>query len=80
MINERVYKGGMSTSNIGGRKNKSSCDHLFVAHEIINSVINWEGEDTDFLIYDNRKAFDKLDLEGSSMEIVDTLPMYEKDD
>ena len=46
---------GMSTSNIGGRKNKSSCDHLFVAHEIINSVINWEGEDTDFFIYDNRR-------------------------
>ena len=49
---------GMSESNIGGRKGRTSRDHLFIANGIINSVINGEEESVDFLVYNIKKAFD----------------------
>ena len=52
----------MSCSNIGGRKNRNTRDHLFVMNGIMNEIINSkETEDIDLEIYDVAKCFDKLE-------------------
>ena len=53
----------MSCSNIGGRKNRNICDHLFIINGIMNDVINSkEAKDIDLEIYDVAKCFDKLEF------------------
>ena len=70
----------MSESNIGGRRNRTSSDHLFVAHGIINSVINGDEDCVDFLVYDVKKAFDKLNLQDTMNDLYDTIAQEERDD
>ena len=70
----------MSESNIGGRKGRTSRDHPFVANGIINSVINGEEECIDFLVYDVKKAFDKLNLQESMNDLYDTITPDKRDD
>ena len=54
IYNDRYYdiEMGMSDSNIGGRKNRSIKDHLFIIYGVINSVINGNDEPIDIQIYD----------------------------
>ena len=50
----------MSSSNIGGRKNRNIRDHLFVINGILNDVTKSKEVDVDLQIYDVQKCFHKL--------------------
>jgi hypothetical protein len=70
----------MSNSNVGGRKHRNICDHLFIVHGVINSVLNGEGNPIDIQIYDVEKCFDALWLEDCMLDMFDTLPKEDRDD
>ena len=72
--------GGMSDSNIGGRKKMNIKNHLFIIYGIMNSVIRGEDEPVDLQIYDIEKAFDALWLEDTMNDMVDSIPLSSQDD
>ena len=70
----------MSVSNIGARSQRNIRDHLFVVYAVINSVIHGDAKPIDIQIYDVEKCFDKLWLEDTMLDLVDTLPDCDRDD
>ena len=50
----------MSSSNIGGRKNRNIRDHLFVINAILQDAAKDKTETIDIGIYDVMKCFDKM--------------------
>ena len=50
----------MSPSNIGGRKNRNICDHIFVINSILHDFKQNKKENLDIEIYDVKKCFDKM--------------------
>ena len=50
----------MSSSNIGGRKNRNIRDHLFVINAILQDIKQNKKECIDIGIYDVMKCFDKM--------------------
>ena len=64
----------MSDSNIGARKKKNIRNHLFIVHEVINSVLQGNGGCVSLQIYDLVKAFDALWVEDCMNDLWDTLP------
>ena len=82
LIYEDKYKSldeNVSNSNVGARKQRNICDHLFVVHGVINSVLNGEGESIDIQIYDVEKCFDALWLEDCMLDMFNTLPPEARD-
>ena len=63
----------MSDSNIGARKAKNIRNHLFVVYAIMNDVLLNKKESVTIQIFDLVKAFDKLWLEESMNDLVDSL-------
>ena len=59
---------------------RNICDHLFVVHGVINSVLNGEGKSIDIQIYDIEKCFDALCLEDCMLDMFNTLPPEARDD
>ena len=58
----------MSSSNIGGRKNRNIRDHLFVVHAIMNDIKhNKHSKDIDIQIFDVTKCFDKLEFTNTAI-------------
>jgi hypothetical protein len=87
MIDKLVYlekypllDANMSDSNVGARKKRSIKNHLFMIHEIINSVVNGSGGCVDLQIYDLVKAFDALWVTDCMNDLWDTLPATARDD
>ena len=74
---DRIDK-SMTDSNIGGRKGRMAMDHLFVVYGIINNVVNENEEEIDIEIYDLEKAFDKLYLKDCLNELVEEIPIKNK--
>ena len=77
LIFEEIYEdldANMGISNIGGRKNHQSKDHLFVLYGIISDVVSQKNEFLDIKIYDIEKAFDKIWLQDSFLDLIETLP------
>ena len=64
----------MSDSNIGGRKKRMAKDHLFIIYGVINDVVNGDAEEVDIQVWDIEKAFDKLSLRESVLDVVDNIP------
>ena len=58
----------MSCSNIGGRKNRNICDHLFVINGIINDAVQ-NNENIDIQIMDVSKCFDKMNYKETANDL-----------
>ena len=54
-----IIDSNMSFSNVGGRKQRNICDHLFVMYAAIIDVINVNGSNFDIQGYDVMKSFDE---------------------
>ena len=52
-----IIDGNMSDSNVGGRRNRSIRDNLFIVYGIINNAIN-NNINIDLTLYDIEKCFD----------------------
>ena len=52
--------GNMSECNVGGRKNRSIRDNLFVLYAVINDALGYQKVEIDIQFYDLRQAFDSL--------------------
>ena len=62
----------MSCSNIGGRKKRNICEHIFVINGIMNDVMNnKDTEEIDIDIYDVTKCFDKLEYHNTANDLSD---------
>ena len=60
----------MSSSNIGGRKNRNIRDHLFVVHAIMIDIKhNKHSKDIDIQIFDVTKCFDKLEFTNTAIDL-----------
>ena len=70
---------GMSSSNIGARKNRNVRNHLFVIYGIIANVINEKKECIDIMIYDLVQAFDSLWIQDCMNDLYDILPSDMRD-
>ena len=55
-----VIDKNMSSSNIGGRKNRNIRDHLFVINAILHDASKDKKKSIDIEIYDIKKCFDKM--------------------
>jgi hypothetical protein len=58
----------MSSSNIGGRRNRNIRDHLFVINGIINDAIQ-NNESIDIQIMDVAKCFDKMNYTETANDL-----------
>ena len=54
-----IIDSNMSSSNIGGRKNRNIRDHLFVVNAILHDIKSTK-ENIDIEIFDVKKCFDKM--------------------
>ena len=64
----------MDKSNIGGRRQRMAKEHLFVLYGMISEIVNNKNADPiDVVVYDVEKAYDKLWLDDSLNDLVDTL-------
>ena len=52
--------GNMSECNVGGRKNRSIRDNLFVLYAVINDALGYQKVEIDIQFYDLRQAFDSM--------------------
>ena len=57
--NYEIIDQNMSFSNIGARKNRNICDHLFVINAILTEVNSQKGKKVDIQIVDIKKCFEK---------------------
>ena len=62
----------MSDSNIGGRKNKSIRNHIFIVNGIINNVIHGKACPVDIEIIDYRQCFDSMWLSESLNDLYES--------
>ena len=57
----------MSSSNIGGRKDRNIRDHLFVINGILNDVVqNKKEKNIDIQILDVAKCFNKMNFKETA--------------
>ena len=61
----------MSSSNIGGRKNRNIRDHLFVINAILQDASKDKKAAIDIQIYDIKKCFDKMWTKETSNDLFD---------
>ena len=61
----------MSSSNIGGRRNRNVRDHLFVINAILHDASKDKNVAIDIGIYDIYKCFDKMWNKETSNDIYD---------
>ena len=61
----------MSSSNIGGRKNRNIRDHLFVINAILHDAAKDKKNSIDIEIYDIKKCFDKMWTKETSNDLYD---------
>ena len=59
----QIVDKNMSDSNVGGRKNKSIRNHIFVLNSVINDVIQNKKQSIDVEILDYRQCFDSMWME-----------------
>ena len=50
----------MSDSNTGGRKNRSTKNHLFIIYRLINYIVKGNGDPIEIQIYNLEQAFDAM--------------------
>ena len=67
--NYQIINNNIGCSNIGARKNRNICDHLFVVNAVLNDAIQTKKEDIDIQIYDVAKCFDKMWYEETANDI-----------
>ena len=81
MLYNDIYDGidtNMSSSNCGGRKNRSIRDNLFVLYAIINDALGFMKTDIDIQFYDLEQCFDSMWFEETMNDLWET--METKDD
>ena len=66
-----VIDKNMSSSNIGGRKNRNIRDHLFVINAILHDASKDKKKSIDIEIYDIKKCFDKMWTQETSNDLYD---------
>ena len=64
----QIIDNQMSSSNIGGRRNRNIRDHLFVINGVINDVIQ-NNESVDIQIMDVAKCFDKMNYTETANDL-----------
>ena len=70
--NYKTIDNNMSESNVGGRKGRSSRDHILVVNGIIQDAISSNTSKTiDFFICDYKTMFDGLDVKTTLNDIYD---------
>ena len=62
----------MSDSNVGGRRNKSIRNHIFIINGIINDVLNGRRDPVDIEIIDYRQCFDSMWLSESINDLFES--------
>ena len=68
----QMIDSNMSDSNIGGRKNKSCINHIWVLNSIIHEQINLKtGSPVLFQQYDFRQMFDSMNLREACSDLYD---------
>ena len=50
----------MSECNVGGRKNRSIRDNLFILYAVINDALGYQKVEIDIQFYDLKQAFDSM--------------------
>ena len=69
----KVINDNMSESNIGGRKNRSSVDNIFIINGIIHEQLsNKNNKPLTLQIYDYQQMFDSMDLEIAISDLFDS--------
>ena len=63
----------MSDCNVGGRKNSSIRDNLFVLHAVINDAIGYQKVDIDIQFYDLSQCFDSMWHEETMNDLWDSM-------
>ena len=61
----------LSDSNVGGRKERNIRDHIFVLNNVINDVVNGDGEELDIQGIDISKCFDEMGYEETHNDMWD---------
>ena len=59
----------MSCSNIGARKGRNICDHLFVINGILNEAVQKKNKNIDIQIVDIEKCFDKMSFKETANDL-----------
>ena len=63
----------MSDCNVGGRRNRSIRDNLFVIHAVINDAIGYQKVDIDIQFYDLSQCFDSMWHEETMNDLWDSM-------
>ena len=63
----------MSDSNVGGRENRSSINHIFVINGIIHETVNSKkNRPVTLQIYDFKQMFDSMNLQEAVSDLFDS--------
>ena len=63
----------MSDSNVGGRRNMSCINHIFVINGIVHETLSSKkNKPVTLQIYDYRQMFDSMDLEEAISDLYDS--------
>ena len=68
----------MSDFNVGGRKNRSIRDNLFVLNAVINDALGYQKVDIDIHFYDVEQCFDGMWFEETMNDLWESMDV--KDD
>ena len=59
----------LSSSNVGGRKNRNIRDHIFVINSVVNDVVNGDADECDIQAIDIKKCFDEMGYEETHNDL-----------
>ena len=63
----------MSDCNVGGRRNRSIRDNLFVIYAVINDALGYQNVEVDIQFYDITQCFDSMWYEETMNDMWDSL-------
>ena len=68
-----IIEDNMSDSNVGGRKKKSSLNHIFIINGIIHETVSSKhNTPVNLQVYDYQQMFDSMDLKESISDLFDS--------